>query len=45
VISSAGTLCVPKTSSALCDQVIFVDQAADASLSSGSVLVEIDWFG
>ena|ERR1017187_7835259 len=38
-------LCVPKTSSASCDQVIFVDQATDACLSSDAVLTEIDWLG
>ncbi len=31
-------LCVPKTSSASCDQPIFVDQASDASVSSDTVL-------
>jgi hypothetical protein len=39
------TVCVPKTSSTLCDQAIFVDQAADASLFPDAVLVEIDRFG
>src|SRR5260370_22511087 len=38
-------LCVPKTSSTSCDQVIFVDQATDARLSSDAVLTEIDRFG
>jgi hypothetical protein len=38
-------LCVPKTSSASCDQAIFVDQATGASLSSDAILVEIDRFG
>ena len=38
-------LCVPKTSSTSCDQVIFVDQATDALLSSDAVLTEIDRFG
>ena len=38
-------LCVPKTSSKLCDHAIFVDQATDASVSSDAVLVEIDRFG
>jgi len=32
-------------SSTLCDQAIFVDQAADASLFSDAVLAEIDWLG
>ena len=38
-------LCVPKTSSTLCDQAVFVDQAADASLFPDAVLVEIDRLG
>jgi hypothetical protein len=38
-------LCVPKTSSTSCDQAVFVDQAADASLSSDVALVEIGRFG
>jgi len=38
-------LCVPKTSSASCDQAIFVDQATEASLFADAVLVEIDRFG
>jgi hypothetical protein len=38
-------LSVPKTSSTSCDQVIFVYQATDASLSSDAVTVEIDRFG
>ena len=45
----AGTLpidlWVPETSSGSCDQVIFVDQASDASLSSDTVLLKIDRFG
>jgi hypothetical protein len=41
---TGSRLCVPKTSSASCDQVIFADQAASASLSSDAVLVEADWF-
>jgi hypothetical protein len=36
-------LCVPITSSTSCDQPIFVDHAADLSLSSDAVQVEIDW--
>jgi hypothetical protein len=36
---------VPITSSTSCDQVIFVDQAADVSVSSDAVLVEVDRFG
>ena len=35
-------LCVPVTSSASCDQVIFVDHATDLSLSSDAVIVEMD---
>lgn len=38
-------LWVPRTSSTSCDQAVFVDQAADASLSSDVVLVEVGWFG
>ena len=38
-------LCVPITSSTSCDQVIFVDQAADPILSSDAVQVEVDWLG
>jgi hypothetical protein len=38
-------LCVPITSSTSCDQVIFVDQAADPSLSSDAVQVEVDRLG
>jgi hypothetical protein len=39
------TLCVPITSSASCDQPIFVDQATDVSLSSDAVQVEVDRLG
>ena len=38
-------LCVPKTPSTSCDQVIFVDQATDASLSSDAVPRKIDRLG
>ena len=38
-------LWVPKTCSTSCDQVIFVDQATDLSLSSDAVQVEIDRLG
>ena len=38
-------LWVPKPSSTLCDQAIFVDQAADVSLFPDAVLVEIDRLG
>ena len=40
-----SALCVPKTSSTSCDQVIFVDQATSASLFSNTVLAEVDWLG
>jgi hypothetical protein len=38
-------LCVPKTSSTSGDQAIFVDQAADVSVFSDAVLVEVDTLG
>ena len=38
-------LCVPTTSSASCDQPIFVDHATDVSVFSDAVQVEIDWLG
>jgi hypothetical protein len=38
-------LCVPKTWSMSCDQVILVDQATDVSLSSDAVPPKIDGFG
>ena len=41
----ARGLCVPKTSSMSCDEVIFVYQATDASLPFDAVLVKIDRFG
>jgi UDP:flavonoid glycosyltransferase YjiC (YdhE family) len=44
-LASASTLCVPRTPSTSCGQVIFVDQATDASLSSDAVLVAIDRLG
>jgi hypothetical protein len=40
-----GWLCVPKTLSTLCDQAVFVDEAAGVSLSPDAVPVEIDRFG
>jgi hypothetical protein len=40
-----STLCVPITSSTSCHQAVFVDQAADPSLSSDAVQVEVDRFG
>jgi hypothetical protein len=45
VVPSALMLWVPETSSGSYDQVIFVDQASDASLSSDTVLLKIDRFG
>jgi len=36
---------VPKISSTSCDQAIFVDQATNARLFPGAVVVEIDRFG
>jgi hypothetical protein len=38
-------LWVPRTSSTSCDQVIFADQASDASLSCYAVLLKVDRFG
>jgi hypothetical protein len=38
-------LCVPITSSTLCDQAVFVDQAPDVSVFSDAVPVEIDGIG
>jgi hypothetical protein len=38
-------MCVPKTSSMLCDQAIFVDQAAGAGVFSDAVPRKIDRFG
>jgi len=49
VMAYAGTflfcLWVPRTSSTSCDQAVFVDHAADARVSSDTVLLKIDWFG
>jgi hypothetical protein len=42
---SARILWMPKSSSASCDQAIFVDQPAGTGLSAGAVLVEVDRFG
>ena len=39
------TLCVPTTSSAPCDQAIFVDQASDVSVFPDVVQVEVGGFG
>jgi hypothetical protein len=38
-------LCEPRTLSTSCDQVIFVDQATDASLLPDATLAEVDWLG
>jgi hypothetical protein len=38
-------LWVPRTSSALRDQAILVDQTTNASLSSDLVMLKIDWLG
>ena len=38
-------LCVPKTSSASCDQAIFVYQSTDSRLFSDAALSQIDRFG
>ena len=38
-------LCVPITSSTSCDQPILVDHAADVSVSSDAVQVEVDRLG
>lgn len=45
VIRIASGLCVPKTSSTLCDQAVFVDEASGVGLPSDAVPVEIDRFG
>ena len=36
---------MPRTSSTPCDQAVFVDHAADARVSSDTVLLKIDRFG
>jgi hypothetical protein len=36
---------VPRISSTSCDQAVFVDHAADARVSSDTVLLKIDRFG
>ena len=41
----AAAMCVPETSPESCDQAIFVDQGAVASLFPDPVLVEIDRLG
>jgi hypothetical protein len=40
-----SVLCVPITSSASCDQPVFVDHAIDVSLFSYAVQVEVDPLG
>jgi hypothetical protein len=45
VVTGVFFLCGPKTLSTSCGQAIFVDQAADASLSSDAVPAEVDWLG
>ena len=42
---TSPALCVPITSSTSCHQAVFVDQAADPSLSSDAVQVEVDRLG
>ena len=42
---SVSFLWVPIISSALCDQVIFVDHAIDVSVFSDAVQVEVDRLG
>lgn len=37
-------LCVPKTLSTLCNQAVFVDEAAGVSVSPDTVPLEIDRF-
>jgi putative transposase len=44
-VHPTAEVCVPKTSSELCDQAIFVDQGTGASLFSDAVVVEIDRLG
>ena len=47
-VAMSGVLmavCAPITSSASCDEAVFVDQAADVSMSSDTVLIEVDRFG
>jgi hypothetical protein len=45
VAFTSEDLWVPKSSSMSCDQAVFADQAADASLPSHAVLLKIDRFG
>jgi hypothetical protein len=40
-----ASLCVPIIPSTSCHQAIFVDHAADASVSSDAVNVKVDWLG
>ncbi len=44
LLAAGGHLCVPKTLSTLCDQAVFVDEAAGVSPSPDTVPLEIDWF-
>jgi hypothetical protein len=44
-LSGYDDLWVPRTSSTSCDQAVFVDHAADARVSSDTVLLKIDRFG
>ena len=43
--AAPAALCVPKTSSTLCDQAVFVDKTTGVSLPSDAVPVEIHRFG
>src|SRR5258708_1872738 len=42
--TAASSRCVPKTLSTLCDQAVFVDEAAGVGPSPVAVPPEIDWF-
>jgi hypothetical protein len=48
ILCAVKGLCVPESSSTSCDQLVFVDLAADVSPSPDTVLVELDrrgyWF-
>ena len=44
-VEPGDDLWVPRTSSTSCDQAVFVDHAADARVSSDTVLLKIDRFG
>jgi len=45
MVGLALWLCVPRTLSTSCDQPVFVDHAADASVSPDVVLLKVDRFG